>query len=108
MPPYLPNRNRSHRQKLIHIGESENFFDDQILFNCCDNQMKHRVESIPVPSITEKMNLALMGDTLSDEAAARVEARWQAGIEDAIEDVNPNWYSKLVDLFFDKLRRNCL
>jgi len=72
--------------------------------------MKQRVENIPAlkPSITEKINLALMGDALSDKAAARVEARWQAGIEDAIEDVNLNWYGKLVQNFLDKLRRSCL
>jgi len=72
--------------------------------------MKQRVENIPAlkPSITEKINLALMGDALSDKAAARGETRWQAGVEDAIEDVNLNWYGKLVHSFFDKLRKSCL
>lgn len=72
--------------------------------------MEQRVENIPtaVQSITEKINLALMGDSLSNEARARVEAEWQAGIEDAIEDVNLNWYGRFVQKFFDKLRSSCL
>lgn len=72
--------------------------------------MEQRIENVaaPVQSVTEKINLALLGDALSDEAAASVEARWHAGVEDTIDAVSLNWQGKLVQSFFDKLRSMCL
>lgn len=61
-----------------------------------------------VQGITKEIDFALMGDALSDKAAARIEARWHAGVEDAIEDVDLNWHGKLVQMLFNKLRNMCL
>lgn len=62
----------------------------------------------PAQSITEKINLALMGDSLCGNAAVEVEARWHADAEDTIEDVPLHPSGKLVQMFFDKLRSMCL
>lgn len=62
----------------------------------------------PAQSITEKINLALMGDSLCGKAGAKVEARWHSDGEDIIEDVPLHWSDKLVRMFFDKLRSMCL
>jgi hypothetical protein len=59
-------------------------------------------------SITEKINLALMGDSLCGEAGAEVEARWHADVEDTIEDLPLHWSDKLGQMFFDRLRCMCL